>query len=194
MAALILLALPPGVQAPPAPPLREIARSGFEMKGTPFSRARLAVDPVALRRAMALPGRPGEAPLDRALRLFREGKVPFHIFQSWEISVSGARRKEFNLQVLNGNFPGGVPSELRPAVERYLNFVTRDVDQGMHWEFEGGGGRPVRSRYNGERWVTLGDGPMFRLLAAMYLDGPDTLPGTRVDFRAGLKALLERTP
>jgi hypothetical protein len=172
--------------------LQEVARSGFEMKGTPFSRARLEVDGAALRSALAATGRPGEVHLDRALRLIREGKVRFRIFQSWETSVSGARRKEFNLIIINGNWPQGVPPELKPAVDRYLQYVTRDVDQGMHWEFEGGGGRPLRARYNDEPWVTLGGPPMVRLVAAMYLEGADTLPGTRADFRAGLKAFLER--
>ncbi len=189
-----LIPIPPAetLQIPRDSRLQEVARSGFEMKGTPFSRARLEVDGAALRSAMAATGRPGEAHVDKALRLIREGKVRFHIFQTWEVSVSGARRKEFNLIILNGNWPQGVPAELRPTVDRYLQYVTRDVDQGMHWEFEGGGGRPLRGRYNEEPWVTLGGTPMVRLLTAMYLEGPDTLPGTRVDFRAGLKAFLER--
>lgn len=191
MAPLMPLPQPPALRAPQDAGLVEVARSGFEMKGTPFSRARLALAPAALRAAQAASGRAGETQVDLAIRLIREGKVRFRIFQSWETSVSGNRRKEFNLIIINGNWPQGVPAAMRPSVERYLQHANRDVDPGMHWEFEGGGGRPVRSRYNNEPWVTLGGATMVRLITALYLEGPDALPGTRVDFRAGLKAFLE---
>ena len=183
------------VQAPRAEPvLVEIARSGFEMKGTPFSRARLSLDVQAFRRAMAGPGRPGEDRMTKALRVLREGQVPFHIAQGWEIAVSGKRRREFNQLVVDGVWPKGIPSSMKGAFERYMAHSARSVDPGEFWEFEGGGGRPVRGHYDDEDWQTLGGGPMVTLVVGLYLDGPDTVPGTRVEFRAGLKRFLEAPP
>ncbi|HJV89897.1 MAG TPA: hypothetical protein VJ623_06305 [Holophagaceae bacterium] len=187
-----MIPAPPALASVPQEPvLVEIARSGFEMKGTPFSRARVSLDVQAFRRAMAGPGLPGEEPMAKALRVLREGRVPFRIWQGWEIAVSGRRRREFNLIVVNGLWPKGVPSDMKPALKRFLAFVDRDVDIGQHWDFEGGGGRPLRGRYNEEPWVELGRGPMMALFIGLYFEGPGTLPGTRVDFREGLRFLLE---
>lgn len=64
---------PPPILAQRAEPvLVEIGRSGFEMQGTPFSRARLSLDVAGFRRAMAGPSRPGEEGMAKALRLLRE--------------------------------------------------------------------------------------------------------------------------
>ncbi|HJV22787.1 MAG TPA: hypothetical protein VJ570_08820 [Holophagaceae bacterium] len=187
-----MIPAPPAlVLAPREPVLVEIARSGFEMKGTPFSRARLSLDVPGFRRAMAGPGLPGEDDMAKALRVLREGKVRFRIWQGWEIAVSGRRRREFNLIVVNGLWPKGVPAAMQPSLQRFLALVDRDVDIGQQWEFEGGGGRSLRGRYNEEPWVELGRGPMTALFVGLYFEGPGTLPGTRVDFREGLHFLLE---
>ncbi len=189
---------------PPSPPpllaarteaaLVEIARSGFDMKGTPFSRARLSLDVVGLRKAMAAPPRAGEDRMAQALRLLREGKVRFHVWQDWEIAVSGARRKEFNLLVVKGVWPKGVPAAMNADLTRYLAYVERDVDMGQHWQFDGGGGRPLRGRYNDEPWIELGRGPMTALIVGLYLEGPASVPGTRGEFREGLQFLLNPPP
>ena len=182
---------PPPLQAPRhEPALVEIARSGFEMEGTPFSRARLSLDVAGFRRAMAGPDRPGEDRMDKALRVVREGRVRFHIWQEWEVAVSGTRREEFNLLVVNGVWPGGLPRAMKPGLERYLKFANRDVDVGQHWQFDGGGGRPLRARYDDEPWKELGRGPMTAFIVGMYLEGAATVPGTRADFREGLQFLL----
>ncbi len=160
------------------------------MKGTPFSRARLSLDVPGFRRAMAGPGRPGEDSMAKALRVLREGKVRFHIWQGWEIAVSGTRRREFNLQVMAGVWPQGVPAGMKKDLERYLAYVERDGDIGQHWEFKGGGGRPLRGRYNDEPWAELGRGAMTALIVGVYFEGGDTVPGTRVDFREGLRFLF----
>ena len=186
---------PPALQAPrPEAALVEVARSGFEMKGTPFSRARFSLDVVGFRRAMAGPGRSGEGPMAKALRVLREGKVRFHIWQGWEIAVSGTRRKEFNRLVMEGVWPEGLPAALKAVQDRYLAHVDRDVDIGQHWQFEGGGGRPLRGRYNEEPWVELGRGPMTALIVGLYFEGPTTVPGTRGDFREGLQFLITSPP
>ncbi len=181
----------PALVSPQAEPaLVEIARSGFDMKGTPFSRARLSLDVAGFRRAMAGPSRPGEDPMAKALRVLREGKVRFHIWQGWEIAVSGTRRREFNLQVVGGVWPQGVPATMKKDLERYLTYVERDGDIGQHWEFNGGGGRPLRGRYNDEPWAELGRGAMTALIVGLYFEGGETVPGTRVDFRDGLRFLF----
>lgn len=185
----------PALQAPRSEPvLVEIAKSGFEMKGTPFSRARLSLDVAGFRKAMAAAPRAGETRMAQALRLLREGKVRFHIWQEWEIAVSGTRRKEFNLTVVNGVWPGGVPAPLAADLKRYLVYVERDVDMGQHWQFDGGGGRPMRARYNEEPWIELGKGPMTALIVGLYLEGAPNVPGTRADFREGLQFLLNPAP
>ncbi|HJW33909.1 MAG TPA: hypothetical protein VJ505_11135 [Holophagaceae bacterium] len=181
----------PALVAPQAEPaLVEIARSGFDMKGTPFSRARLSLDVAGFRKAMAAPGRPGEDPMAKALRVLREGQVRFHIWQGWEIAVSGSRRREFNLQVVGGVWPQGVPPAMQRDLGRYLAYVTRDADIGQHWEFRGGGGRPLRGRYNDEPWTDLGRGAMTALIVGLYFEGGEAVPGTRVDFREGLRFLI----
>ncbi|MBI3129916.1 MAG: hypothetical protein HYZ13_01025 [Acidobacteria bacterium] len=164
------------------------------MEGTPFSRARLSLDVAGFRRAMAGPGRPGETGMAKALRLLREGRVRFHIWQEWEIAVSGARRKEFNLLVVKGVWPRNVPKAMKPDLERYLKFAERDADIGQHWQFDGGGGRPLRARYNDDPWIELGRGSMTALIVGLYFEGPDTVPGTRRDFREALQFLLSPRP
>jgi hypothetical protein len=129
----------------------------------------------------------------KALRVLREGKVRFHIWQGWEIAVSGSRRREFNLQVAQGVWPQGIPPEMKRDMDRYLAYVERDADIGQSWEFRGGGG-PLRGRYDQEPWKDLGRGPMTALIVGLYFEGPDTVPGTRGDFREGLKFLMAPPP
>jgi hypothetical protein len=186
---VLAMALPLGAQSPLLP----VGESTFRMQGLTYSQARLEVDAEALRHAVAR-GPGDEAPLAKALRALREGQVRFRVHQSWTVSVSGKRRREFNQLVVDGVWPKGIPSAMKGALARYMAHSERAVDPGEFWEFEGGGGRPIRSHYDDEEWKALGGGPMVTLIVGLYLEGPDTVPGTRVEFRAGLKRFLEAPP
>ena len=173
------------------PTYTRVAESVFEMKGQIFSRATLELDLPALRRCIAQPAVPSEDPLHRALRGLREGRVRFRIRQSWEVDVSGAQRRAFNAQVA-GEIWAPLPPFLRPALDRFLAWSDRSVNFGEAWEHESLGGGRLRSRYGAEPWRTWSDPGMTAVVAGLYLEGPDTTPGTRVAFRKGLVALLGR--
>lgn len=177
--------------AQPLAPLVEVAESTFRMQGETYSLARFEVDAEGLRKAVAH-GPAGEDALARALRALREGQVRFRIHQTWTVSASAKRRREFNDLVVKGVWPEGLPRALQTPVARFLDHGTRAVEPGEFWEFEGGGGQPLRGHYNDEPWKVLGSHPMVAVVVGMYLGGPDALPGTRVEFRAGLKRFLER--
>lgn len=175
-----------------APFYVEVARSGFEMQGEIFSRAILEVDPTVLRRVVAQPTVPSEDPLTRVLRAMKEGRLRFRIRQSWEVDVSGAKRRAFNEQVASEIWRP-LPPALRPSLDRFLAWSDRSVNLGQFWEHEALGGGRMRSRYLEERWREWSDPQMAAVFVGLYLEGPDTTAGTRADFRRGLTAHLGRS-
>lgn len=172
-------------------PLSLVARSVYQVQGAVYSEARLEIDESAFKRALGT--RPsGSDLLPAAIAALRDGRVRFRVHQMWMLPISAKRRRELNQLVVEGVWPQGIPTSMAKALDRYLAFATRVVEPGQSWEFEGGGGQPVRGRYGDEPWTVFGKGPSVALIVGLYIDGAPTVPGTRKDFQRGLREVAER--